>query len=48
MPSEAQRLRAVTGNLCRCDAYLTIQQAGRIAAGADVHLWETRDADPTH
>jgi aerobic-type carbon monoxide dehydrogenase small subunit (CoxS/CutS family) len=46
-PSEAQLLRAVTGNLCRCGAYLNILQAGRMAAGADVHLRETRDADPT-
>jgi aerobic-type carbon monoxide dehydrogenase small subunit (CoxS/CutS family) len=47
-PSEAQLLRAVTGNLCRCGAYLNILQAGRMVAGADVHLRETRDADPTH
>jgi aerobic-type carbon monoxide dehydrogenase small subunit (CoxS/CutS family) len=38
----------VTGNLCRCGAYLNILQAGRIAADAKVHLQETSDADPTH
>jgi aerobic-type carbon monoxide dehydrogenase small subunit (CoxS/CutS family) len=47
-PSEAQLLRAVTGNLCRCGAYLNILQAGRIAADAKVHPQETSDADPTH
>jgi len=47
-PSEAQLLRAVTGNLCRCGAYLNILQAGRIAADANVHPQETSDADPTH
>lgn len=31
-PSDAQVERAVTGNLCRCGAYLHIQRAGRRAA----------------
>jgi aerobic-type carbon monoxide dehydrogenase small subunit (CoxS/CutS family) len=47
-PTEAQLRRAVTGNLCRCGAYLNILQAGRLAAGADVHPQEMNDADPTH
>jgi aerobic-type carbon monoxide dehydrogenase small subunit (CoxS/CutS family) len=47
-PTEAQLLRAVTGNLCRCGAYLNILQAGRLAAGAAIHLQEANDADPAH
>ena len=47
-PSEAQLQRAVTGNLCRCGAYLNILQAGRLAAGAEVHPQEANNADPTH
>jgi xanthine dehydrogenase YagT iron-sulfur-binding subunit len=47
-PTEAQLLRAVTGNLCRCGAYLNILQAGRMAAGTDVHPQEMNDADSTH
>lgn len=31
-PSDAEICRAVTGNLCRCGAYLNIRRAGRIAA----------------
>jgi aerobic-type carbon monoxide dehydrogenase small subunit (CoxS/CutS family) len=31
-PSDAQILRAVTGNLCRCGAYRHILDAGRLAA----------------
>lgn len=31
-PSDEQILRAVTGNLCRCGAYLNILKAGRLAA----------------
>jgi aerobic-type carbon monoxide dehydrogenase small subunit (CoxS/CutS family) len=31
-PSDDQILRAVTGNLCRCGAYLNILKAGRVAA----------------
>lgn len=32
-PSDDQIRRAVTGNLCRCGAYVNIAKAGRIAAG---------------
>ncbi len=32
MPSDEQILRAVSGNLCRCGAYLNILRAGRMAA----------------
>jgi xanthine dehydrogenase YagT iron-sulfur-binding subunit len=31
-PADAEILRAVTGNLCRCGAYPNILQAGRMAA----------------
>jgi xanthine dehydrogenase YagT iron-sulfur-binding subunit len=31
-PTDEQILRAVTGNLCRCGAYLNILAAGRLAA----------------
>jgi aerobic-type carbon monoxide dehydrogenase small subunit (CoxS/CutS family) len=31
-PSDEDILRAVTGNLCRCGAYLNILRAGRLAA----------------
>lgn len=31
-PSDAEILRAVTGNLCRCGAYVNILRAGRLAA----------------
>ena len=31
-PTEDQILRAVSGNLCRCGAYLNIRDAGRLAA----------------
>lgn len=32
-PTDAEILRAVTGNLCRCGAYQHILAAGRLAAG---------------
>jgi xanthine dehydrogenase YagT iron-sulfur-binding subunit len=32
-PSDEEILRAVSGNLCRCGAYLNILRAGRMAAG---------------
>jgi len=32
-PTDEQIERAVTGNLCRCGAYVNIARAGRIAAG---------------
>jgi xanthine dehydrogenase YagT iron-sulfur-binding subunit len=34
-PSDEEILRAVSGNLCRCGAYLNILRAGRIAAGKE-------------
>jgi aerobic-type carbon monoxide dehydrogenase small subunit (CoxS/CutS family) len=47
-PSEAQLLHAITGNLCRCGAYLNILQAGRLAANAQPSAQEMNDADPAH
>lgn len=47
-PTEAELLRAMTGNLCRCGAYLNILQAGRLAAGIDIHPQEMNDADSTY
>jgi aerobic-type carbon monoxide dehydrogenase small subunit (CoxS/CutS family) len=47
-PTDAQIMRAITGNLCRCGAYLNILQAGRMAANAEVHPQERHDADSTH
>jgi xanthine dehydrogenase YagT iron-sulfur-binding subunit len=46
-PSDAQIARAVSGNLCRCGAYLNIVQAGRIAAGRTTAQAEASDADST-
>ncbi|HSF31996.1 MAG TPA: (2Fe-2S)-binding protein [Candidatus Tectomicrobia bacterium] len=40
--------RAVSGNLCRCGAYLNILRAGRIAAGLDAEDQEQDHADSTH
>ena len=36
-PDEAQILRAVSGNLCRCGAYRNILEAGKLAAKGAVH-----------
>ena len=47
-PSDEDILRAVTGNLCRCGAYLNIRRAGRIAADRMRELQETNDADIAH
>ena len=47
-PSEADVLRAVSGNLCRCGAYANIRQAGRIVAGLDAEHQEKSHADPAH
>lgn len=44
-PSDEEILRAVSGNLCRCGAYLNILHAGRIAADRDADEEETADAD---
>jgi aerobic-type carbon monoxide dehydrogenase small subunit (CoxS/CutS family) len=46
-PSDAQIMRAVSGNLCRCGAYQNIVQAGRIAAGRSTAPTEARNADTT-
>jgi len=35
-PSDEEILRAVSGNLCRCGAYLNILRAGRLAAGKEL------------
>ena len=43
-PDDEDILRAVTGNLCRCGAYLNILRAGRMAAD----LMRTPDADVSH
>jgi len=45
-PSDEQILRAVSGNLCRCDAYPNILCAGRIAAGRSEEHTETSNANP--
>ena len=41
-PSDAQILRAVTGNLCRCGAYRNILAAGRLAAELQAQAAEVR------
>src|SRR5215207_3031901 len=46
-PSDDQIMRAVSGNLCRCGAYVNILRAGRIAAGRGAQRAETRDANTT-
>ena len=47
-PSEAQILHAMSGNLCRCGAYLNILQAGRLAANTQPSTREMNHADPAH
>jgi aerobic-type carbon monoxide dehydrogenase small subunit (CoxS/CutS family) len=44
-PSDDQIARAVSGNLCRCGAYLNIVRAGRMAAGRGAERAEASDAD---
>ncbi len=41
--SDEQIHRAVTGNLCRCGAYLNILAAGRMAAGRPANGRQTQD-----
>ena len=41
--SDEQIHRAVTGNLCRCGAYLNILAAGRMAAGRPAQEHQTQD-----
>jgi xanthine dehydrogenase YagT iron-sulfur-binding subunit len=43
-PSEDEVRRAVSGNLCRCGAYLNIVKAGQVAA----ELQERVDGNPAH
>lgn len=40
-PTDAQIMRALSGNLCRCGAYGNIMRAARIAAGRDPGTDET-------
>ena len=47
-PSDEQILRAVSGNLCRCGAYLNILRAGRIAADRYAEIQGETDADIAH
>jgi xanthine dehydrogenase YagT iron-sulfur-binding subunit len=46
-PSDAEILRAVTGNLCRCGAYRNILRAGRLAAGQEQHSAQVSHATTT-
>ena len=43
-PSDEAILRAVTGNLCRCGAYLNILKAGRLAADLQANERRQRPA----
>ena len=47
-PTEAQIQRAVSGNLCRCGAYLQILHAGRQASALYAVTQENSDADPAY
>src|SRR5687768_3961343 len=47
-PSDADIQRAVSGNLCRCGAYVNILRAGRMAADLGVESREMSHADPAH
>jgi xanthine dehydrogenase YagT iron-sulfur-binding subunit len=47
-PSDANIRRAVSGNLCRCGAYLNILRAGRMVADLGAESQEKSHADPTH
>lgn len=44
-PTDEQIMRAVSGNLCRCGAYVNILRAGRIAADHQVAQQEQTHAD---
>ena len=46
-PSDDQIMRAVSGNLCRCGAYVNILRAGRMAAGREAEQAEATDANST-
>jgi aerobic-type carbon monoxide dehydrogenase small subunit (CoxS/CutS family) len=47
-PSDEDIRRAVSGNLCRCGAYLNILRAGRMAADLEAESQEKSHADPAH
>jgi xanthine dehydrogenase YagT iron-sulfur-binding subunit len=47
-PSDEDIRRAVSGNLCRCGAYLNILRAGRMVANLSTESQEKSHADPTH
>lgn len=45
-PSDDDIARAVSGNLCRCGAYLNIRKAGRMAAQLQAQAQTTPSAQP--
>jgi xanthine dehydrogenase YagT iron-sulfur-binding subunit len=47
-PSEEELRRALSGNLCRCGAYLNILRASRIVAGLGGEHGEMSHADSAH
>jgi xanthine dehydrogenase YagT iron-sulfur-binding subunit len=47
-PSDQDIRRAVSGNLCRCGAYVNILRAGRMAADQGTEHSENSHADPAH
>jgi xanthine dehydrogenase YagT iron-sulfur-binding subunit len=47
-PTREQILRAVSGNLCRCGAYLHILRAGQQASALYAARQEKSHADPAH
>jgi xanthine dehydrogenase YagT iron-sulfur-binding subunit len=47
-PTDAEILRAVSGNLCRCGVYLHILRAGRQAAELHAAQQEKSYANPAH
>ena len=47
-PSEEDIRRAVSGNLCRCGAYVNILRAGRIVASPSAEAEGMSHADPTY
>jgi xanthine dehydrogenase YagT iron-sulfur-binding subunit len=47
-PSDEDIRRAVSGNLCRCGAYVNILRAGRMAADRGTESQENGHADPAY
>jgi xanthine dehydrogenase YagT iron-sulfur-binding subunit len=47
-PSDEDIRRAISGNLCRCGAYINILRAGRMAADQGTEHQENNHADPAH